>query len=359
MIANAQIGRQNRPTESADERDFRHAFLIIESTKKGTTNRHVLCADSDMDRDSWIEVLVKQVEPDPTTVRPEMARNRSNSRMSSKEVVVTAAQPLSGISTADTKFAGALSSSLINSMESQRATPSSSLPLLPPADSHEPGETQAPGPPRTNGAMSHPTISRPLTMVTSPSSETLARCAENNPTPRAAKRQSAMPIRQSYSPAYLSKVASEGMSLPPGYVPEKERDRKAKSGRFWHSFVKTPDKTSRHVFGVPLVDSIAIASVANLPAIVFRCIEYLEARKAEQEEGIYRLSGSSAVIKGLKDLFDAEGDVNLLAVDEFWDPHAIAGLLKAFLRDSPTSLLTHDLHSRFLAVMGKKLSRLR
>jgi RalA-binding protein 1 len=41
-----------------------------------------------------------------------------------------------------------------------------------------------------------------------------------------------------------------------------------------------------------------------LPAIVFRCIEYLEAKKAAEEEGIYRLSGSSAVIKALKDRFN-------------------------------------------------------
>ena len=44
--------------------------------------------------------------------------------------------------------------------------------------------------------------------------------------------------------------------------------------------------------------------VADLPAIVFRCIQYLEAKRAEEEEGIYRLSGSSAVIKGLRGRFN-------------------------------------------------------
>jgi hypothetical protein len=59
------------------------------------------------------------------------------------------------------------------------------------------------------------------------------------------------------------------------------------------------------VFGVQLEESLEVAQIANLPAIVFRCIQYLEAKKADQEEGIYRLSGSSAVIKGLKDRFNA------------------------------------------------------
>ncbi len=47
-----------------------------------------------------------------------------------------------------------------------------------------------------------------------------------------------------------------------------------------------------------------MANIASLPAIVFRCIDYLEKMKADQEEGIYRLSGSSAVIKNLKDKFN-------------------------------------------------------
>jgi hypothetical protein len=60
----------------------------------------------------------------------------------------------------------------------------------------------------------------------------------------------------------------------------------------------------RAVFGVPLEQALGIAQIANLPAIVFRCIEYLEAKKAAEEEGVYRLSGSSAVIKALKDRFN-------------------------------------------------------
>jgi len=58
------------------------------------------------------------------------------------------------------------------------------------------------------------------------------------------------------------------------------------------------------VFGVPLEESLEVAQLCNLPAIVFRAIQYLEAKKSDQEEGIYRLSGSSAVIKSLKDRFN-------------------------------------------------------
>lgn len=68
--------------------------------------------------------------------------------------------------------------------------------------------------------------------------------------------------------------------------------------------VPTVTYTNRPVFGVALEESLDVVQICNLPAVIFRCIQYLEAKKADQEEGIYRLSGSSAVIKGLKDRFN-------------------------------------------------------
>lgn len=47
-----------------------------------------------------------------------------------------------------------------------------------------------------------------------------------------------------------------------------------------------------------------------------------------------------------------EGDLDLLASDDYWDPHAVAGLLKSFLRELPASILTRELHLKFLAIIG-------
>lgn len=55
----------------------------------------------------------------------------------------------------------------------------------------------------------------------------------------------------------------------------------------------------------------------------------------------------------MSDFLFAEGDVDLVASDEYWDPHAIAGLLKSFLRELPASILTRELHLKFLAVIGE------
>lgn len=65
QITGAQIGRQQRngTRDSDDENEFRHAFLIIEQ-KRGPSSqntRHVLCAESDRERDAWVDVLVRYV----------------------------------------------------------------------------------------------------------------------------------------------------------------------------------------------------------------------------------------------------------------------------------------------------------
>lgn len=46
---------------STDEKEYRHAFLIVEARKGtgGSHPRHVLCAESDEERDAWVDMLVR------------------------------------------------------------------------------------------------------------------------------------------------------------------------------------------------------------------------------------------------------------------------------------------------------------
>lgn len=65
-ITGAQIGRQQKAVEkreSDEDNEYRHAFLIIEARRGpgGSASRHVLCAESDAERDSWVEELVRYV----------------------------------------------------------------------------------------------------------------------------------------------------------------------------------------------------------------------------------------------------------------------------------------------------------
>jgi RalA-binding protein 1 len=83
---------------------------------------------------------------------------------------------------------------------------------------------------------------------------------------------------------------------------------KGKTESVSHNAVAANPLIQKPVFGVPLQDAIAAHRIRDgleLPAVVFRCVEYLEAKAAEKEEGIYRLSGSSNVIRTLKDKFNS------------------------------------------------------
>ncbi|KAI9818646.1 MAG: hypothetical protein M1826_001369 [Phylliscum demangeonii] len=76
------------------------------------------------------------------------------------------------------------------------------------------------------------------------------------------------------------------------------------------------------------------------------------------DEGILRLSGSSVVIRSLRDRFNAEGDVNLLTDGHSYDVHAVASLLTLCLRELPASVLTRELPWSF-CVSEAKIERLR
>lgn len=70
--------------------------------------------------------------------------------------------------------------------------------------------------------------------------------------------------------------------------------------------------------------------VRNLPAVAYRCVEYLEAVGLD-EVGIYRVSGSTTEVGNLRNLFNTGADVEL--VGEQIDPNAVASLFKAWLRE--------------------------
>ncbi|KAJ1563970.1 hypothetical protein HK405_000133, partial [Cladochytrium tenue] len=109
----------------------------------------------------------------------------------------------------------------------------------------------------------------------------------------------------------------------------------------------------RGVFGLPLEHAVATTRISEsleLPAVVYRCIDYLLVMRALDEEGIYRLSGSSTTVQQLRARFDSELDVDLVA-GEPCDVHAVASLLKLYLRELPENVLTQALLADFHAVL--------
>ncbi|KZO93391.1 hypothetical protein CALVIDRAFT_257323 [Calocera viscosa TUFC12733] len=84
-----------------------------------------------------------------------------------------------------------------------------------------------------------------------------------------------------------------------------------------------------------------------LPALVLRCLEHLE-RWGPEEEGIFRISGMPSHVSTLREEFDRGADYDLRMVGPSdLDPHAVAGVFKAYFRELPEPLLTHYLAKRF------------
>lgn len=468
LITNAQIGRQQRTVDNDDEKNYRHAFLIIEAKKGpgGSNPRHVLCAESDIERDSWVDILVRYVSgtfsedpisstsggPSPLAVNVPhhqgagSAQPRSSTSSSqdhtatpgSKRAVRTVSKddiskgavvPISqlALDANNAKFFQTPpipESTSLDDPQMYTASPtksshhyavdrdnnistegnsrrllehsnaptepllSTSLPTTSPLDSAGQGLVSF----RANSELGHYVDAD--RSVVAQGQDHGAGTDPSKPYEGRRDRKSYYPGLSSISvspvaPVFPDRAPSpdvgstplkhgelngkvkisgplNGAPIPPGYKfgsrdvvgecssSSSDRREKAKSRSFWGFGSKPADKVvhiPRAVFGVPLEESLDVAEIARLPAVVFRCIQYLEAKKAEKEEGIYRLSGSSAVIKGLRDRFNMEGDIDLLGSDEYWDPHAIAGLLKSFLRELPASILTRELHMKFLAVM--------
>jgi RalA-binding protein 1 len=105
------------------------------------------------------------------------------------------------------------------------------------------------------------------------------------------------------------------------------------------------------VFGLPLAEAVNLCPPSDvnvcLPAVVYRCLEYLLAMSAENEEFVFLLSGSSGEVKTLKERFNTQGDVDLLSDGQYHDVHAVVSLLKLYLRELPTTVLTRKLSSDF------------
>ncbi|KAJ3536861.1 hypothetical protein NM688_g6778 [Phlebia brevispora] len=89
-----------------------------------------------------------------------------------------------------------------------------------------------------------------------------------------------------------------------------------------------------------------------LPALVVRCAQHIT-RWGLQEEGLFRVSGRPSHVAKLRSEFDTGADFALVECDPGdLDPHAVASIFKAYLRELPESLLTTDLIPHFEAALA-------
>ncbi|KAF2752782.1 RhoGAP-domain-containing protein, partial [Pseudovirgaria hyperparasitica] len=327
-LQSAQIGKQSQQqqTSSQDDSDnqFRHAFLIREPKRKDSTSlvRHVLCAESDGERDQWVDALLQYVEcTDDGVISPSDKKaihsNKNELRSQRKEN-----SPTDKFDRDDNLQAMKYEEAV------QRDAPQKGPTLrqhhVMPSPTHRSFDS---------GRQNHPAISGP-TNGTVIHDTGIWGNKSLEPTSVKIKKRSIFGFGGKITPDIVGDhIPSEPLMAPP---------------------------PNRVIFGLPLAEAVKhsapIGIDTQLPAVVYRCLEYLQAKGAEHEEGIFRLSGSNITIKALRERFNNEGDVRLLD-GQLHDMHAVASLLKLYLRELPASILTRDLHLAFLRVLEPSTAR--
>ncbi|KAK2755511.1 hypothetical protein FQN54_006451 [Arachnomyces sp. PD_36] len=74
-----------------------------------------------------------------------------------------------------------------------------------------------------------------------------------------------------------------------------------------------------------------------MPALPWRCIDYLNFKGCE-EEGLYRVPGSGKEVKHWQRRFDSELDIDLFEEPELYDINIIGSMFKAWLRELPDEI---------------------
>ncbi|KAG0324961.1 hypothetical protein BG004_003329 [Podila humilis] len=115
----------------------------------------------------------------------------------------------------------------------------------------------------------------------------------------------------------------------------------------------TRSESSEPIFGLPLQEAVRISRIApsvGVPAVVTRCIEYLDIMGVE-EVGLYRVPGSTSNVARLRTMFDQGLDYDFLQKGhEPQNPHDVATLLKMYLRELPAQIIPADLMANFNSI---------
>uniref|UniRef100_A0A4W4GBY7 Rho GTPase-activating protein SYDE1 n=1 Tax=Electrophorus electricus TaxID=8005 RepID=A0A4W4GBY7_ELEEL len=88
----------------------------------------------------------------------------------------------------------------------------------------------------------------------------------------------------------------------------------------------------------------------KVPLIIQKCVAEIE-KRGLKVVGLYRLCGSAAVKKDLRDAFERDSAAVSLSEDLYPDINVVTGILKDYLRELPSPLITRTLYEVVLQAM--------
>ncbi|XP_010567190.1 PREDICTED: rho GTPase-activating protein SYDE1 [Haliaeetus leucocephalus] len=116
----------------------------------------------------------------------------------------------------------------------------------------------------------------------------------------------------------------------------------------------SPGDREPRVFGVELGQLVEREKTATkVPLLIQKCVAEIE-KRGLKVVGLYRLCGSAAVKKELRDAFERDSAAVTLSEQLYPDINVITGILKDYLRELPTPLITPTLYHVVLEAMAKR-----
>jgi hypothetical protein len=112
---------------------------------------------------------------------------------------------------------------------------------------------------------------------------------------------------------------------------------------------QSPNSLKKGVFGVQLKEALTISETRGLPTIVARCLDFLAHHTSEV--GLYRVSASIKEINALAKEFQDGQDFEI-ALNA--DVHAVAAVLKMYLRELPQGVITDHVKKIFFDLQNSK-----
>lgn len=304
-LVGSQIGKQNADSV-AEDKGYRHAFLVLETNQKkltGSQPKHFFCAESDDERNRWINSLIEFVEaPDSL-----------------------------GISVLDQRIP-MFSGKLDKREQEDKGFRSSTVTTLSAFDQNSTSETvdlkESKEIKRQRKKSLFPFMTKFNNLVESGISDDSSQAIDTSPTLKQSPQSPEADIQ-----LYLNKMNLE-------------------------------EDINTDIFGknieVAYNYSNGVIFDRKIPSICSRCIEFLLKSGAMYEEGIFRLSGSASTIRQLKEQFNDAHDVDLFESAFKPDIHTVAGLLKAYLRETPAPILGGQQYEDLKHIVesrGKQTSR--
>ncbi|SMN22162.1 similar to Saccharomyces cerevisiae YPL115C BEM3 Rho GTPase activating protein (RhoGAP) involved in control of the cytoskeleton organization [Maudiozyma saulgeensis] len=309
------------PNMPDDKYGTKNGFLILEQKKVGlsSSSKYYICAESPKERESWIAALSEFIDTAKLSVSSPtgdsigtFSTTTSNSLNDSTDqtYVTDLTQPDNGVSS---------QSSQANNADNFQATSYDQFANTGPDDDKDNKRN------KMRSLFPFKKFSNMTNNTLHPTGHNMGHQNTNNSRPVSTNDESdkSMTMENDYS----MRSDSSMVRTSPNY-----RTKQMSQGAVFGTSVETCLKLSSHSY----------QGIYEIPSVVYRCLEYLYKNRGIQEEGIFRLSGSSTMIKTLQEDFDRDYDIDLCNYKHSDDNpsnvisvNTISGLLKLYLRNLP------------------------